>query len=76
MEFIALDQEGRKLSPDPSPSDISARQNLYKVRSVDIRLAFRSENEFFRFEAREGNCLLYTSPSPRDHPRSRMPSSA
>ena len=55
MEFIALDQEGRKLSPDPSPSDNSARQNLYKVRSVDIRLAFRSENEFFRFEAREGN---------------------
>ena len=55
MEFIALDQEGRKLSPDPSPSDSSARQNLYKIRSVDIRLAFRSENEFFRFEAREGN---------------------
>ena len=55
MEFIALDQEGRKLSPDPSPSDYSARQNLYKIRSVDIRLAFRSENEFFRFEAREGN---------------------
>ena len=54
MEFIALDQEGRKLSPDPSPSDNSTRQNLYKVRSVDIRLAFRSENEFFRFEAREG----------------------
>ena len=55
MEFIAIDQEGRKLSPDPSPSDSSARQNLYKIRSVDIRLAFRSENEFFRFEAREGN---------------------
>ena len=55
MEFIALDQEGRKLSPDPSPSDYSSRQNLYKIRSVDIRLAFRSENEFFRFEAREGN---------------------
>ena len=55
MEFIALDQEGRKLSPDPSPSNYSARQNLYKIRSVDIRLAFRSENEFFRFEAREGN---------------------
>ena len=54
MEFIALDQEGRKLSPDPSPSDNDTRQNLYKVRSVDIRLAFRSENEFFRFEAREG----------------------
>ena len=23
-----------------------------------------------------GDCLLYTSPSPRDHPSSRMPSSA
>lgn len=55
MEFIALDQEGRKLSPDPSPSNNSTRQNLYKVRSVDIRLAFRSENEFFRFESRAGN---------------------
>ena len=25
---------------------------------------------------REGSCLLYTSPSPRDRTRSRMPSSA
>ena len=25
---------------------------------------------------RVGNCLLYTSPSPRDRTRSRMPSSA
>ena len=24
----------------------------------------------------EGNCLLYTSPSPRDRQKSRMPSSA
>ena len=30
---------------------------------------------FFRIEHAVG-CLLYTSPSPRDHPRSRMPSSA
>ena len=27
-------------------------------------------------EAEETNCLLYTSPSPRDRTRSRMPSSA
>ena len=27
-------------------------------------------------EVRMGNCLLYTSPSPRDTPISRMPSSA
>ena len=28
------------------------------------------------FEARHWGCLLYTSPSPRDMRRSRMPSSA
>ena len=55
MEFIALDKEGKKLLPYPNPSENSARQNLYKIRSVDIRLAFRSENEFFRFDARQGN---------------------
>ena len=27
-------------------------------------------------ESREQGCLLYTSPSPRDRTRSRMPSSA
>ena len=27
---------------------------MYKVRSVDIRISFRSEKEFFRFEARGG----------------------
>ena len=29
-----------------------------------------------RRAARDGSCLLYTSPSPRDRTRSRMPSSA
>ena len=29
-----------------------------------------------RAAARLGGCLLYTSPSPRDRTRSRMPSSA
>ena len=28
------------------------------------------------FQAQRKNCLLYTSPSPRDRTRSRMPSSA
>ena len=30
----------------------------------------------FSTDARYKNCLLYTSPSPRDRTRSRMPSSA
>ena len=33
-------------------------------------------DEEFRKEMEYPNCLLYTSPSPRDCDRSRMPSSA
>ena len=32
--------------------------------------------EFYRSARSAGICLLYTSPSPRDRTRSRMPSSA
>ena len=31
---------------------------------------------YYKFAALWGGCLLYTSPSPRDRTRSRMPSSA
>ena len=54
MEFIALDREGRRLTPLPSPTSPEGRNNLYKIRSVDIKIAFRSENEFYRFDARPG----------------------
>ena len=33
-------------------------------------------DEELRAKTKEYNCLLYTSPSPRDRTRSRMPSSA
>ena len=45
------------------------------------RIGLRSERHsvetgFFRSETRPNRCLLYTSPSPRDASKSRMPSSA
>ena len=47
-----------------------------KQRSLDIHKVplykFIDGGEFYEFQ----NCLLYTSPSPRDRTRSRMPSSA
>ena len=53
MEFIPLDAAGRKISPLPKPgSDTAARDNLYKIRAVDVRLTFRSKKEFYRFEAK------------------------
>ena len=52
MEFIPLDAAGRKISPLPKPgSDTTARENLYKIRAVDVRLTFRSKKEFYRFNA-------------------------
>ena len=38
--------------------------------------ALRNEAERMISLAKEGSCLLYTSPSPRDDELSRMPSSA
>ena len=55
MEFVALDKEGVVLNPYPSTKTEASRANLYKVRAVDIRLAFISEKPFFRFESREGS---------------------
>ena len=54
---------------------------LYSVRPTDIEQAnlnysFTNLFEAKYFSAKDSTCLLYTSPSPRDRTRSRMPSSA
>ena len=52
----------------------------YKIAFYDTKPydehSFTEANEKFGFDIRYYNCLLYTSPSPRDTERSRMPSSA
>ena len=58
-----------------------ARVENVNVRSLDelelesIKAAFLNFG-FLVFPGQYLNCLLYTSPSPRDRTRSRMPSSA
>ena len=47
--------------------------NFYAAKNVSVKI---QEGEFFSFLGPSGCCLLYTSPSPRDRTRSRMPSSA
>ena len=54
IEFIALDRNGRRLLPLPDPTTAAGRDNLYKIRSIDIKLTFRSEKNFFRFDAKDG----------------------
>ena len=41
-----------------------------------LGMGIRSLSAYIRKMALDGYCLLYTSPSPRDRTRSRMPSSA
>ena len=45
------------------------------ARSATVRAILRGEIDALAEEIRQV-CLLYTSPSPRDRTRSRMPSSA
>ena len=52
MEFIVFDKQGRAINPPPRPND-SSRVDLYNIKSVDVRLTFRSKNEFYRFNAEE-----------------------
>ena len=54
---------------NPKNRVLRAREEL-KSSDYDIR---RMTREYIRYL---GICLLYTSPSPRDRTRSRMPSSA
>ena len=46
-----------------------------KVRDLEDRL-IALEGQVRVLKAQAGHCLLYTSPSPRDRQKSRMPSSA
>ena len=55
----------------------TAAQSVKDNPDLARALMERSANEeFFKLENKEKICLLYTSPSPRDRTRSRMPSSA
>ena len=52
MEFVPLDAEGRVISPLPRPgSDQAARDNLYRIRAVDVRITFRSRGNFYKFKS-------------------------
>ena len=75
------------LDRSSAASDVYKRQELrgHDVQTLSLNVWHVSENE--RYEVSKSSygqfhsddvyiCLLYTSPSPRDRTRSRMPSSA
>ena len=50
--------------------------NLYKKYVSDIATVLQKTFALASMKEQSQNCLLYTSPSPRDRQKSRMPSSA
>ena len=55
--------------------DLQKENILFKCRVIETKSLKVIENGFVEID--KGKiCLLYTSPSPRDRTRSRMPSSA
>ena len=50
--------------------------NPLAMRSANAVLDFLLEDDFLKTLRENITCLLYTSPSPRDRQKSRMPSSA
>ena len=58
----------RVLKPQTHCYIFTNMMNLFKIRDEMMRVGFKFHNIL--------TCLLYTSPSPRDRTRSRMPSSA
>ena len=66
-KFLALrEQTGLHLSLRITP-------NVFTIYELDTVFEYMIKHKII---AESSNCLLYTSPSPRDRTRSRMPSSA
>ena len=57
--------------PKSRPELINKAWSIYRIGNKKLR-----EKKATEFVQRYHNCLLYTSPSPRDRQKSRMPSSA
>ena len=57
-----------------SMRDFSAVREALSSRGIDYKYKVNNRQAAWLFPA--GGCLLYTSPSPRDRQKSRMPSSA
>ena len=66
----------RKLNSYEAFKDFASGQNPEDVAENFVAINSLGISDIFDKFDEEDNCLLYTSPSPRDNTLSRMPSSA
>ena len=69
-----LQQQNVKIWNDNATRKFLDSRGLYHLRENDLGPVYGHQWRFWN--APYSSCLLYTSPSPRDRTRSRMPSSA
>ena len=61
----------------PNRGDVLSLRGLQREFEAQQSKAFKDKSQFEKLTfQKDKTCLLYTSPSPRDRTRSRMPSSA
>ena len=68
-------QQAHKASIANHVAEITSAVVSAEFQLLDYEL-LRASNELRKLARSNNNCLLYTSPSPRDKRQSRMPSSA
>ena len=68
--------DGWAKSPDSESARSGWAHHDVVVSSTGDVITFHQADPTVLIFASDGSCLLYTSPSPRDRTRSRMPSSA
>ena len=76
-ETLAL--HGGDYRSDPTTTAVAVpiyQTTSYQFNSTEHAANLFGAKDFGNIYTRIMNCLLYTSPSPRDRTRSRMPSSA
>ena len=72
----STENQGGESQPNQDIEDILNKPERLNGYQRQKRKAERAANLYIEERARREDCLLYTSPSPRDKRQSRMPSSA
>ena len=79
-DFLDLDKDGNKTEPMKSAAKSKKEETEYNYVNQYLENAPRMQKGAMAYDgpnkAASEACLLYTSPSPRDRQKSRMPSSA